>query len=236
MPDAMRAMRRHAARSSLGAAGMTTGCPQLFTSLFALASWHDTMGCPPMSPHAVHQFPMTIPAPALILALHSVHAACSLCMCCLHSACVLQVNAVTRGTRRVLVAEWRCCSSEDDARPPYYRNDDDPQGFAAALTHDSDSPNLHQALGTLLRERGDLRGALVEFEAALGLDTHQYYQRVLWLFIGEVKAELEDFSGTVEALQRLLNLGDKQSAREIALKVQVLKAKLQGAAPEVRAI
>ena len=37
------------------------------------------------------------------------------------------------GTRRVLVAEWRCCSAAEDTRPPLFRAADSAAGFARAL-------------------------------------------------------------------------------------------------------
>jgi len=136
------------------------------------------------------------------------------------------VRAVTSGHRRVLVAEWRCCSAEDDVRPPHFRSDDTRAGFEAALGRDAAAPNLHLYLGVLLREEErDLRGALREFEAVLELDTHGYYQRVTWLFIGEVRAELEDLAGTTEALEVLARLGDHDSARRIAAVLQPLSRK-----------
>ena len=52
-----------------------------------------------------------------------------------------RIHSVTRGTRRVLVAEWRCCSPANDTRPPLYRPEDSYLGFQAALGHDDAAPN-----------------------------------------------------------------------------------------------
>ena len=57
-----------------------------------------------------------------------------------------RVTPLVRGRRRVLAAEWRCCSAEDDSRPGEGRPDDSLTGFFSALRHDQSAAILHFAL------------------------------------------------------------------------------------------
>lgn len=133
---------------------------------------------------------------------------------------------------RLLIAEWTCCSIEDDTTSPVYRPDDSLASVDIALQHDNSSAILHYHKATLLRKaRENLRKVLGEYQIALHLDSHQYYQQKVWLGIGEVQALRRDFHGAVDALKQLLEI-DKGSAKLIATRVKALKAELTNGTPK----
>ena len=145
-----------------------------------------------------------------------------------------RVHALTRGRRRVLVVEWRCCSAANDTARPYARADDSYEGFLAAIARDAAAPNQHKHLGVLLRdERKDLAGALASFQAALQHDKHTHYHRSLWQRIGETRAALEDMAGTIEAIQMLARLGAMDAAQQIGGLLAQLRQKNPEAAAQL---
>ena len=80
---------------------------------------------------------------------------------------------LVRGRRRVLVAEWRCCSAKDDTRPGEGRTHDSLAGLLSALRHDGSSAVLHMSLANYIfnyRLRSRYALAQQEFRAALELD------------------------------------------------------------------
>eukprot|EP00746_Dinoflagellata_sp_MGD_P001734 gnl/MRDRNA2_/MRDRNA2_103294_c0_seq1.p1 gnl/MRDRNA2_/MRDRNA2_103294_c0~~gnl/MRDRNA2_/MRDRNA2_103294_c0_seq1.p1 ORF type:complete len:625 (-),score=119.52 gnl/MRDRNA2_/MRDRNA2_103294_c0_seq1:220-2094(-) len=79
-----------------------------------------------------------------------------------------RVLPVTRGTRRVLVAEWRLDSkaaSETDVRPP-----DSEEGLRRLLRLDASSATLYKNLGNLLLAQGKVNAAASTYASGLAKD------------------------------------------------------------------
>ena len=53
-----------------------------------------------------------------------------------------RVTPVLGGKRRVVVAEWRCCSATDDAKDPHSRPSNTLDGLRHALNRDPESANI----------------------------------------------------------------------------------------------